>query len=189
MGLIPAFAGISNKQHIMPTKSKAPKKAKPAPADLENQLARLEEIKRKEAQSQKEAEDFRQQRLELEKATKDARVSKLKADIKAITAKHEKAKAEELAPLEADLVTLTGKAPTESQRVRLTEAQREALPDKLTTVIKKAGSNGLKMGEIITNVGSPHKESHVRPAILALLKKKIIKKAGKVSSTVYSINS
>ena len=189
MGLIPAIAGISNKQHIMPTKSKATKKPKTTTVDLDTQLARLEEIKRKEAQSQQEAEDFRQQRLELEKATKDARVSKLKADIKAITAKHEKAKAEELAPLEADLVALTGKVPKEAQRVRLTEAQRDALPEKATDVIKKAGAKGLKMGEIITNAGAPYTENHVRPVVLALLKKKVIKKAGKVSSTVYSINS
>jgi len=174
----------------MSTKSKETKKAKPASANLEAQLARLEEIKQKEAESQKTAEEFRQQRLQLEKETKAERVKKLKADIKAITAKHDKAKADELAPLEASLLELTGEnATTESQRVRLTEAQRAALPDKVTGVIKKAGSKGLKMGEIITDVGAPYKESHVRPAVLALLKSRSIKKVGKKATTVYSINS
>lgn len=190
MELIPAYAGTTNKQHIMPAKSKGTRKPKTSAADLDAQIALLEDIKRQEAESQKTAEDLREQRLKLEKETKSQRVKKLRADIKAIAAKHDKAKAAELAPLEASLLELTGeKATTESKRVRLTEAQRDALPDKVTAVIKKAGAKGLKMGVIITNVGAPYKESHVRPAVLALHKKKIIKKDGNKATTVYSINS
>lgn len=190
MGLIPAYAGTTNIQHIMPAKSKGTRKPKISAADLDERIALLEEIKRKEAESQKEAEDLREQRLKLEKETKAERVKKLRDDIKAIAAKHDKAKAAELAPLEASLLELTGeKAATESQRVRLTGDQRDALPEKVTAAIKKAGAKGLKMGEIIKNVGAPYKESHVRPAVIALHKKKIIKKVGNKATTVYSINS